>query len=71
MAYVLHPEVFDDLDQIYEYIGRFNAGEMFEKLHVRSLVCVDCARHPLFQGSQPLGISKSPSLGGRIGGSGQ
>lgn len=25
-AYVLHPEAFDDLDQIYEYIGRFNAG---------------------------------------------
>jgi plasmid stabilization system protein ParE len=24
-GYVLHPEVFDDLDQIYEYIGSFNA----------------------------------------------
>jgi plasmid stabilization system protein ParE len=25
-GYVLHPEVFDDLDQIYEYIGSFNAS---------------------------------------------
>jgi plasmid stabilization system protein ParE len=24
MAYLIHPEAFDDLDEIYEYIGGFN-----------------------------------------------
>lgn len=26
MGYALHPEVYDDLDEVHDYIGRYNPG---------------------------------------------
>jgi plasmid stabilization system protein ParE len=59
MTYVLHPEVYGDLDEIYEYIDRFNPSAA-DRLLDEFLAAFDSlVRFPL-QGHRRIDLSSRP-----------
>jgi plasmid stabilization system protein ParE len=59
MAYVLHPEVYGDLDEIYEYIDNFNHAAA-DRLLDEFLAAFDLLSHFPHQGFRRPDITSRP-----------